>query len=135
MSERWIEVRAYPTPEGLAVNFRDVSQRKHTEHELERVLTQLRTREEQLRENELQLASEVNAMRRLHELVNRLLGCSDLQTALEEVLDAAISLLDADMGNVQLVNPQTHQLQIAAHRCGARPTDDRLVRAPSRRIH
>ena len=116
LSERWIDVRAYPTPEGLAVNFRDVSQRKRTEHELERVLRQLRTREEQLRENELQLASEVNAMRRLHELVNRLLGCSDLQTALEEVLDAAISLLDADMGNVQLVNPQTRQLQIAAHR-------------------
>jgi PAS domain S-box-containing protein len=115
LTERWIDVRAYPTPEGLAVNFRDVSQRKRTEQELERALTRLRGREEQLRENELQLASEVDAMRRLHELVSRLLGCSDLQTALEEVLDAAISLLDADMGNVQLVDPQTRQLQIVAH--------------------
>jgi hypothetical protein len=33
--------------------------------------------------------------------------CDDLQTALEEVLDAAIALLEADMGNVQLRDPET----------------------------
>jgi len=115
-SNRWVEVRAYPTPQGLAVNFRDISQRKRTEHELEHALSQLRAREKQLSENQRQLASEVNAMRRLHELVNRLLGCGDLQTALEEVLEAAIALANADMGNVQLVDPQTRKLTIAAQR-------------------
>jgi hypothetical protein len=39
-----------------------------------------------------------------------------LQTALEEVLDAAMVLLEADMGNIQLFNPQTRELQIAAQR-------------------
>lgn len=89
LSARWVDVRAYPTPQGLAVNFSDITQRKHTEQELERALAQLRGREEQLRENEHQLTSEVDAMRRLYALVNRLLGCNDLQTALEEVLEAA----------------------------------------------
>ncbi|MFL6605564.1 MAG: ATP-binding protein [Steroidobacteraceae bacterium] len=113
---RWVEVRAYPTRQGLAVNFRDIAERKQMEADLKRALAELRAREEQLRENQRQLAWEVDSMRRLHELVNRLLGCNDLQTALEEVLDAAIALLEADMGNVQLFHPQTGELQIVAHR-------------------
>jgi PAS domain S-box-containing protein len=113
---RWVEVRAYPTPQGLAVNFRDIAERKQMEADLKRALAELHAREEQLSQNQRQLASEVDSMRRLHELVNRLLGCNDLQTALEEVLDAAIALLEADMGNVQLFDPQTRELQIVAHR-------------------
>jgi PAS domain S-box-containing protein len=116
LTGRWVEVHAYPTPQGLAVNFRDIGERKQIEVELKRALAELHAREEQLRQNQLQLASEVDAMRRLHELVNRLLGCNDLQTALEEVLDAAIALLGADMGNVQLLDPRTRELQIVAHR-------------------
>jgi PAS domain S-box-containing protein len=116
LTGRWVEVRAYPTPQGLAVNFRDISERKQMEGELQRTLVELHAREEQLSENQRQLASEVDSMRRLHELVNRLLGCNDQQTALQEVLDAAIALLEADMGNIQLFDPQTRELQIVAHR-------------------
>jgi PAS domain S-box-containing protein len=116
LTGRWVEVRAYPTPHGLAVNFRDIAERKQMEADLKRALAELHAREEQLSENQRQLASEVDSMRRLHELVNRLLGCNDLQTALEEVLDAAIALLEADMGNVQLFDPGTRELQIVAHR-------------------
>ncbi len=114
--ERWLEVRAYPTPQGLAVNFRDISRRKKAEAELQRALTELHAREEQLRDSQLQLALEVDSMRRLHELVNRLLSCDDLQTALEEVLDAALALMEAELGNVRLLDPATHQLRIAAQR-------------------
>jgi PAS domain S-box-containing protein len=116
LTGRWVELRAYPTPRGLAVNFRDIAERKRMEADLKRALAELHAREEQLSQNQRQLASEVDSMRRLHELVNRLLGCNDLQTALEEVLDAAIALLEADMGNVQLFDPQTRELQIVAHR-------------------
>jgi PAS domain S-box-containing protein len=116
LTGRWLEVHAYPTPEGLAVNFRNISKRKQIEGELQRALAELQAREEQLSENQRQLAAEVDSMRRLHELVNRLLGCNDMQTALEEVLDAAVALLEADMGNVQLFDAQTHELQIVAHR-------------------
>ena len=55
-------------------------------------------------------------MRRLHELVNRLLSCDDLQTALEEVLDAALALMEAELGNVRLLDPATRQLRIVAQR-------------------
>jgi PAS domain S-box-containing protein len=118
--ERWLEVHAYPTPQGLAVNFRDISRRKKTEAELQRALIELNAREEQLRESQLQLAMEVDSMRRLHELVNRLLGCDDLQTALEEVLDAALALMEAELGNVRLLDPATGELRIAVQR-GFRP--------------
>lgn len=72
-----------------------------------------------LRQVERELSVEVAAMNRLHELVVRLLRCPDLGTALNEVLDATITLIGADMGNVQLLNPQTGMLDVAAHRgCG-----------------
>jgi PAS domain S-box-containing protein len=74
---RWVEVHAYPTPQGLAVNFRDISERKQIEGELKHALAELHGHEQQLQENQRQLASEVDSMRRLHELVNRLLGCND----------------------------------------------------------
>ena len=115
-TDRWLEVHAYPTPQGLAVNFRDISRRKRIEEDLKSALLELHAREEQLRHHQRQLALEVDSMRRLHELVNRLLGCNDLQTALEEVLDAAMAMLEADMGNVQLFDPQARELRIVAHR-------------------
>jgi len=34
LSSRWVEVRAYPTPQGLAVNFRDITDRKQAEEQL-----------------------------------------------------------------------------------------------------
>src|SRR3984957_5487260 len=114
--ERWLEVHAYPTPQGLAVNFRDISRRKNAEAELQRALAELHAREEQLRTSQLQLALEVDSMRRLHELVNRLLSCDDLQTALEEVLDAALALMEAELGNVRLLDPVPRELRIVAQR-------------------
>jgi PAS domain S-box-containing protein len=114
--ERWLDVHAYPTPQGLAVNFRDISRRKNAEAELQRVLSDLRTREEQLRDSQLQLALEVDSMRRLYELVNRLLACDELQTALEEVLDAALVLMEAELGDVRLLDPATGESRIVAQR-------------------
>lgn len=72
--------------------------------------------EEKLRESERQLTVEVEAMNRLYELVSRLLVCRDLITAMNEVLDATITLVGSDMGNVQLVNAENGMLEIVAHR-------------------
>jgi PAS domain S-box-containing protein len=33
-SKRWVDVRAYPTPQGLAVNFRDITDEKHAQEAL-----------------------------------------------------------------------------------------------------
>jgi PAS domain S-box-containing protein len=62
-----------------------------------------------------QLAAELTAMTRLHQLSTRLLATTELQPLLEEVLSATIALQNADFGNVQLYNPETQALEIVAH--------------------
>ena len=63
-----------------------------------------------------ELAADLRAMTRLHELSTRLLASTEIQSLLEEVLDATMTLLNADFGDVQLYNPKTHALEIVAHR-------------------
>ena len=63
-----------------------------------------------------ELAAELAAMTRLHQLSTRLLARAELQPLLEEILDATMALLHADFGNVQLYNPKTQALEIVAHR-------------------
>ncbi len=67
-----------------------------------------------------ELAAELAAMNRLHELSTRLLSETQLQPLLEEVLDASIALLSADFGNIQLRDAETGVLKIVAQR-GFRP--------------
>ena len=62
------------------------------------------------------LAFEFSTMTRLHELTTRLAGNIGLQHILEEVLDAAISLHNADFGLVQLCNTETGGLEVVAQR-------------------
>jgi PAS domain S-box-containing protein len=45
LTDRWVDIRAYPTGQGLAVHFRDVSDRKRAEQELQAALTKLEGRE------------------------------------------------------------------------------------------
>jgi PAS domain S-box-containing protein len=81
---------------------RDISERKHTQTRLQA--------------SDSRLAAELQEMNRLHELSNRLLATRDLHSALDEVLDAAILLLDADYGNIQLYNPHKKGLEIVVQR-------------------
>jgi PAS domain S-box-containing protein len=69
-----------------------------------------------LGEGEEGLTEEYALVRSLHQLVNRLLVCPDLHTALEEVLLAAIEIMHADMGNVQLFDPSNNTLKIVTQR-------------------
>jgi PAS domain S-box-containing protein len=49
---RWVQVRVYPTSQGVAVNLCDITQRKQLERELEHALAELHDREEQLRRSQ-----------------------------------------------------------------------------------
>ena len=63
-----------------------------------------------------ELAAELVAMNRLHELSTALLGQTELKPLLEEVLNATVALQNADMGCVQLYNPITQALEIVVQR-------------------
>ncbi|MGH9647173.1 MAG: hypothetical protein ACRD4E_10185, partial [Bryobacteraceae bacterium] len=45
LTGRWIDIHVYPAAQGLAVHFRDVSDRKHAEQELKAALAKLQAHE------------------------------------------------------------------------------------------
>jgi signal transduction histidine kinase len=63
-----------------------------------------------------ELASELVAMTRLHEFSSRVEVLTELQAVLEEALTATIEIQQADFGNVQIYNPESQALEIAAQR-------------------
>jgi len=81
---------------------RDITEQKHAQREL------LALKDE--------LAAELTAMTRLHELSTHLLEIGEFQPILEEALDATIALQNADFGNIQLFNQDTQALEIVAQR-------------------
>jgi two-component system CheB/CheR fusion protein len=87
--------------EGVVITFVDITSRKLAE--------------EGARASEERLAAELEAMRRLHSLVARLMNTSDLAAALRDVLESAVEITGADMGVIQLHN-RANRLEIAAHR-------------------
>jgi signal transduction histidine kinase/ActR/RegA family two-component response regulator len=86
----------------LQMLVRDISERKAT-------LTRLQA-------TESRLAAELEEMTRLHQLSSRLLATRDLAIALDEVMDAAMALLGADFGHIQLYNAQKKGLEIVVQR-------------------
>jgi signal transduction histidine kinase/DNA-binding response OmpR family regulator len=88
--------------------------------EMARVRREAAHRESELRAeaqaSEARVAAEAEALARLNELSSRLWQARDLGEGLEEMLAATVELLGADMGNVQLINPDRGVLLIAAQR-------------------
>ena len=71
--------------------------------------------EELLRENEVQLGQELEAMRNLYHHSLKLTSADSLQSALNEVLEAGIRITEADFGNVRILNSDRSGLEIVAH--------------------
>jgi PAS domain S-box-containing protein len=61
-----------------------------------------------------ELAAELKAMANLQSLATRLMAITEFQALLKEILNATIALQKADFGNIQLYNPETQALEIAA---------------------
>ena len=87
---------------GGATIARDITERKRTELELAG-----------LRE---QLAEELSAMSRLHDLGTRFVRLEDSHTLLGAILDAGIAIIGAKKGYIQLMNPSSEELRITIHR-------------------
>ena len=73
-----------------------------------------------LAEGEERLAAELAVMKRLQELSTRLVEQGDEAGLLPEIVDAAIGITAADMGNIQLYDRASDSLRIVASR-GFRP--------------
>ena len=72
--------------------------------------------EEALRESEERLATDLEATTRLQGIRALFLRGSGMQMVLDEIVEAAIAIAGADMGNIQLLDPQSGNLKIMAHR-------------------
>lgn len=73
-----------------------------------------RAAEQSLRQDQKRLADELAAATRMHQVSTRLVQAGDTSSLLEEMLDAAIDLSKADMGNIQLL--ERGVLKIVAQR-------------------
>ncbi len=72
--------------------------------------------ESALRESEGRLTADLAGMRRLYELHAHLAGAPDFGTALDEVLDAAVTFTNTDRGTIQLISEDGNRLEIVRDR-------------------
>lgn len=106
-----IEVSAnqisYRNTVAVQVIARDITRRKKTEEELATANDRL--------------AHNLESMTRLHFLGTLLEREDGMHVVLQEMLDVAIAIANADMGNIQLLDRQSGSLKIRAHRGFGQP--------------
>ena len=71
---------------------------------------------EDLERTKDRLDKEVEAMKRLHQISLGSIKGDELTPLLEDIVDAAIFIMGADKGNIQLLDSTTGKLHIIAHR-------------------
>jgi PAS domain S-box-containing protein len=106
--------------DGIIGYFRNVTD----QHRAEQALKQLNATLEQrvagrtaaLRANEQRLTADLDAMRRLREFGLLSVQQENLAPILTAVVDTAVAITGADFGNIQLLDPVSGELKIAAHR-------------------
>ena len=92
---------------------RDRSSYSATRDELKRQIDERTAESRAVRE---ELATELSGMDRLQELGLRLLATAELRSFHEEVVAGMLVLQSADLGTLQLYNPESGSLEVAAHR-------------------
>jgi PAS domain S-box-containing protein len=98
---------------GIVSALRDAQGRLTGFSKILRDMTAWKTTQEALREREAQLAAEADALARLNDASSRLWHARGLDEGLQAMLDAALDLLGADKGNIQLLHGE--HLRIAVH--------------------
>ena len=104
--------------QGLAARADDYLVKPFTARELlarvEVHLSLAHMRKREARRDRETIEAELKGMARLHEVVSRLLAAPDVRSALEEILVATCSMMDSQMGNVQVYDLHAQTLTIAA---------------------
>jgi PAS domain S-box-containing protein len=81
-----------------------------------RDITESKRAQEALRQSQGRLSAEADALVKLNEWSGRLWRSRSLKEGLDEMLGAVIELLDADKGNVQILDPEHGKLTLVAQR-------------------
>jgi PAS domain S-box-containing protein len=101
--KKYFKVSAFPSNRGtVTAVLSDVTERRRAQDELQVA--------------EESLVAELAAMTRLHAIATRFVREGDLPALLEEVVDAAVSIVGADMASIQLRDPVSGELKLAAQR-------------------
>ena len=90
--QSWVHISVYPTREGISVFWHDI--------------TELKKRE-----------AKAQAMHSLHRISTSFISNGNLPVILGEMIELALSITGADMGNIQLLDTEAGVLRIAAY-CG-----------------
>ncbi len=93
--DAWYENRLYPSTDGLSIFFLEITERKRAEE---------------------RLATDLAGMKRLQEVSTQLVRDGDPNSLLLEIVDAAIAITSADMGNIQFLDRGSGALKIVASR-------------------
>ena len=116
-----------PQTNSISVVVTDLTAQKALEEKLRlaknNLEEQVAERTKELRESEARLfgilehsAADLRAMRRLNEIGARVAKDGDeIDSCLEEVLNVAIEITGAEKGNIQLLDPQSKSLRVAAY--------------------
>jgi PAS domain S-box-containing protein len=97
----WHWCRFDPLPDGgVANHFQEITEKRRSE--------------ERLRIDERRAAADLAGMVRLQEVSTRLVGAADATPLLLDIVDAAVALTGADMGNIQLWDAQLGALRMEA---------------------
>ncbi|MBD2579342.1 PAS domain S-box protein [Oscillatoria sp. FACHB-1406] len=67
-------------------------------------------------ESEAKLAAELAATQKLQRISTQLISQENIQTLYEQILDAAIAIVQSDMGSLQIFDPERNQLHLLSYR-------------------
>jgi len=80
-----------------------------------RDITERKRAEQELAAAKDRMASDLDAMARLHKISTKFVSQGDIRTMLDEIVETAIAITHADMGNIQLFDAESGSLKIMAH--------------------
>ena len=84
-------------------------------------ITERKRAEKELSESKDQLAADLDAMTRLQTLAVLFVHKGDMRVVLDKIVETAIAMTMADMGNIQLLDKQSGRLKIMAYRGFEKP--------------
>jgi signal transduction histidine kinase len=125
---RVIPAESYITLTDVDDRLRAISQLQQKAQSLEAEIAERKAVEAVLRSVKDELEVQVEDLRRLHDMSERLTGTLDIEAVLQEVLQAALTVQGTDLGLLSLCDPERERLNLRV----SRGFDDALLKEIAR---